>query len=545
MREFSALFRAEMLNCFGKNVYRHTKDPADRKRRKMLRVTVIVLLALAAGYIGGASYALAGFGAARYIPMLYSVSAAAIVLLFGLITVRGNLYREKDRELLAAMPVRGLPIAAARIARLYLYGVFIAALVLVPAYGVYFAFERPGAISYLCALPVILTVPVLPVVLTVWIGIAVTAILARMRHKVLAEVAIAILVVVGMLVLPVILSGGKMSSLPFADMTEAGAKTRAEMNEAMAKAVSEAMQKTESSIPALKTWGGIARGNLAGLLLFGLGSVAMLSLTVLAVGFRFFAITAKLAPTAVHREYRMERLASRSSMTALVSKEAKRYFSCGIYVSNTIIGAVLTVALAVAFGFFEPAKLVEKVGKLPVELHPESAVPFLFGIVISTMSITSSAVSMEGKNWWIVKSLPVRERDIINAKLLFSLLVWAPFYLATEIILWFTLGAGFAGRLLLLAAPAAYIVFSSVWGLFCNLHFPKFRWETPTEVVKQSAAVGLTMLGAVAAVIPAAAMCIVPKAYAHITGFAVLTLLLVAAWLLHRKNLGTALTDMN
>ena len=336
-----------------------------------------------------------------------------------------------------------------------------------------------------------------------------------------------------------------MSTLPFADMTEAGAKTRAEMNEAMAKTVSEVMQKTESSLPVLKTWGGIARGNIAGLLLFGFGSAVLLFLTVLAVGCRFFAITAKLAPTAAHREYRMERLTSRSSMTALVSKEAKRYFSCGIYVSNTIIGAVLTVALAVSFGFFEPAELVEKLGNLPMELHPEAAVPFLFGIVIAMMSITASSVSMEGKNWWIVKSLPVREQDIINAKLVFSLLVWAPFYVAAEIILWFTLGAGFAGRLLLLTVPAAYIVFSSVWGLFCNLHFPKFHWETPAEVVKQSAAAGLAMLGVVAAVIPTVVMCVVPKAYAHITGFAALALLLAAAWLLHRKNLGTALTDMN
>ena len=46
MREFVVLAKAEMVNWFGRNVYRNTKDPAERKRRAFLRGTIAVLLYL-------------------------------------------------------------------------------------------------------------------------------------------------------------------------------------------------------------------------------------------------------------------------------------------------------------------------------------------------------------------------------------------------------------------------------------------------------------------------------------------------------------------
>ena len=161
------------------------------------------------------------------------------------------------------------------------------------------------------------------------------------------------------------------------------------------------------------------------------------------------------------------------------------------------------------------------------------------------MSITASALSMEGKNWWIVKSLPVDGEGILNAKILFDLCVWAPFYAVAEIALLFTFKTTVAGRVILLLVPAAYIVFSAVWGMFCNVHFPKFHWENATEAVKQSAAAGLGILGAFAAIIPGVAVCLVPEAYAAPVSFSVLVAILLVTALLYRNVLKTDLLDMN
>ena len=58
MREFVVLAKAEMVNWFGRNVYRNTKDPAERKRRAFLRGTIAVLLVVALGYVAGGAYGL-------------------------------------------------------------------------------------------------------------------------------------------------------------------------------------------------------------------------------------------------------------------------------------------------------------------------------------------------------------------------------------------------------------------------------------------------------------------------------------------------------
>jgi ABC-2 type transport system permease protein len=43
-------------------------------------------------------------------------------------------------------------------------------------------------------------------------------------------------------------------------------------------------------------------------------------------------------------------------------------------------------------------------------------VPFVFGWMASMGSTTASAISMEGKSLWIIKSLPVSAKDWFAAK---------------------------------------------------------------------------------------------------------------------------------
>lgn len=56
----------------------------------------------------------------------------------------------------------------------------------------------------------------------------------------------------------------------------------------------------------------------------------------------------------------------------------------------------------------------------------------------------------------------------------------------------------FSGALLLLALPAAFILYTAVLGLSIDLCFPVFDWPSETTAVKQSASVLLTMLASFA-----------------------------------------------
>ena len=159
---------------------------------------------------------------------------------------------------------------------------------------------------------------------------------------------------------------------------------------------------------------------------------------------------------------------------ALCSREFKRYFSSSVYVTNTIIGPVMGCIISGALLFVD---LDSVIGKLPLPVNVCSLVPFLLAGVMCMMPTVCASVSMEGKNWWIVKSLPLSAKSILDAKLLMNLILIMPFYLLAEVLLLLALRPGGMERVWLLLVPAVLILFTCVYGLAVNLRFPVMDWE--------------------------------------------------------------------
>lgn len=73
-----------------------------------------------------------------------------------------------------------------------------------------------------------------------------------------------------------------------------------------------------------------------------------------------------------------------------------------------------------------------------------------------------------------------------------NLLLILPFYVLSELLLIFALKPGAGELLWLILIPAEIILFSCVYGITVNLHFPVLEWESEVRIVKQSAS---AMLG--------------------------------------------------
>ena len=93
-----------------------------------------------------------------------------------------------------------------------------------------------------------------------------------------------------------------------------------------------------------------------------------------------------------------------------------------------------------------------------------------------------------------MQTLPVKEKDILFSKVAANLVVVAPFYLVSEIILILALKPGVINILYFLVVPAPYTLLGAVAGVLINRKFPVFDWENETRVVKQSASTFLSML---------------------------------------------------
>ena len=529
MKQFMSLLKLELVNILGLNVLRHTRDPREkRKKRIMLIVILAVIGVILVGYMAAYAYMLTTVNLAHRIPLFHSIVAMVLFLMYGSWRARGIIFRESDLDLCSSLPVSGNAIAAARFVRLYVGNFLIGIGMLVPGLVICGVSTGAGAMFYLGIPLACIVLPILPSALAAWFGIAVSAIVARNRHKVLTEVTLAIVVVVGMMVLSMVMSS-KMPSMSGA--TEANDEITAKVT----SMIDTVLTKAERTIPPLRNLAtAILEGNLLRLLVFGLIAAAFLVLSAWIIGRFFFGISRRLYATRDHREFRLSEMKRESVMRALLRKESARYFSSGIYVSNTIIGPVMAVLFAVALAFFDVNKLVSNAGSLPFTVHAEAAIPYLISMMFVLVTIASTSLSMEGKHWWISLSLPVTTRDVMGAKLLFNLIFAAPFYAVAEIVMLFTVRATFLERLWILVIPAVMIVFSVVYGLFVNTKFPKFQWENAAEVVKQSASVALGMVAVFAALIPGGAAAIAPASLTNVIDLSVVLIVSVVTVLLYR-----------
>ena len=144
---------------------------------------------------------------------------------------------------------------------------------------------------------------------------------------------------------------------------------------------------------------------------------------------------------------------------------------------------------------------------------------------------------MEGKNWWIAKSLPLSAKNILDAKILMNLLLFLPFYFLSEIFLILALRPGAEELLWLLLIPAVFLLFSCVYGITVNLHFPVLNWENEVSVVKQSASCVLGGMGGFLLAIPCAAgAAAAPEEYVWLIKGGICLALLLTTGFLYRKN---------
>ena len=130
-------------------------------------------------------------------------------------------------------------------------------------------------------------------------------------------------------------------------------------------------------------------------------------------------------------------------------------------------------------------------------------------------SASACAISMEGKTFWQLQVLPVKAKDVYDGKLLWNLALSSPFYVVSVVLLLIGAKPSFMTALHYILIPLICLLFTIVLGLASNLRFPVLNWDNEARVVKQGAAVLVSMLtGMIAILVPAVlAIALQPASY--------------------------------
>lgn len=184
-------------------------------------------------------------------------------------------------------------------------------------------------------------------------------------------------------------------------------------------------------------------------------------------------------------------------MFTLIKKEWAKFIGTSIYFLNTGFGLLMLIFAVLASVVFKDniSGFLEEFQLIGVE--PFWLLYLFSGFSVSTVYTPAVSLSLEGKNFGLVKSLPIQPSVLIGSKIGFNMVLLTPVIVLTAI----GFGYGFSltvFQIFLLAALLLTLSLTmSLFFMWVNLWFPRFDFQTEVEVVKQSIAPLIAVFGAI------------------------------------------------
>lgn len=453
-----------------------------KQRSKVSSVALIVLYAALMVFIIGGMFTALAIGICK--PMtdaglcwlyftLFRLIAVAMGVFGSVFNTYAGLYLAKDNDLLLSLPIPVHTLLVSRLLGVYIMGFMFSEVVLIPSIVVYAFFTPFSVYTVIGSLTTFLTVPMTVLVLSCIFGWVIAKISVKLKNRSFITVIIS-LVAFAAYYFVYFQASRIISSL----IENSGVISSGIMNYAY----------------PLYVAGLSGTGDIPSVLSVVLMTAAVCALAYLVLSKSFIKIATSSGGTAKVRKKKSEMRAA-SPFATLLKKEFRRFASSPTYMLNCGLGTVLITAAAI-FAVIKGGQIADFAVK---EFPGLNILPSAVGIAVcmlSTMNITTApSVSLEGKNIWILQSLPVDCRQILRAKLCMQLIITTIPAVFCVICAGISMRLGFFGTLLALLFVLSFTVLSACFGLFVNLRHPNLTWKSEVTPIKQSLSTFLALFG--------------------------------------------------
>ena len=379
----------------------------------------------------------------------------------------GHLFGFKDYDFLMSLPLDEKEIFLSKTLSFILVNYFYTFCAFISIFGVYIVVYQEGLLTLLHSILLFLAFPFIPFIIACIFAFVISMVGNRSKHKgvlkIVATVVAVIVMVAGINYMNFALLGTNMDL----------AATYNNFKQYVPFIYYGVMALAESNFVMQLLALVIQTGIFATFIVFFSKYFIKMN-RILMIGYK-------------RKDYRYQKQLSSSVFIALLKREWSRYLSNTTYVINTAFGPLMSV-IGVGYLLLERSTVQTILDSFPrMDMFAFIAAMFLF--TTGLVSTTYSSISLEGKQLWILKSLPLTTADIFTAKIVLNMLVIFPLSAISATLCVFLMGFGVMEWILLIVIIFANTLFSSLLGLATNLCFPKLDWEREIYVVKNSMAV--------------------------------------------------------
>ena len=474
MKKILSLLKATMSQDM--NIFRIKRNG----KSKLSKIASPMILAGFVMFIVGANAQiiaeiLSPMGLTYILLSLFIVLVSVLTIIEGAYKSQGILFEAKDSELLFSLPITKTRIFFTRIFKMIAFQFLYNLLFMLPAIVVYSMYEKPNYVFYIVSAIMLILSPIIPTIIGSFIGYIIKGISSRFKAKNAVQVILSCCI----LLFAFYMSFNQQGML-------AGLKENAvNINDIITKVYYPAGLYTNL----------IQSFNIIDLIVLFAISIVPAVIFIYLAGIFYFKLTSKSTEKGIGKKFVVKENTYnvKKPLKALIYKELKRFLSSPVFIINSALGLLLIVVATAGLVVNFNGLVNSFVGSMELQISMDeimSYIPkvyFCFVVFTSLMtSITSSMISLEGKNIDITKSLPVPSKNILLAKILTSNLISIPIILICDVAFCILCKVEIINIVLIISASIVVPTFSAILGLIINLKHPKLDASSDTEIVKQS-----------------------------------------------------------
>ena len=475
------LLRTLLLSTSQRNILKHCAD--KKKRGKIIGGFVgtafIYAMIMAYCILMCVGYGFAGMiGSA---PEMCALIISAIAFFFTFFKTNGYLFNFREYDMLMSLPFESKTVAGCKFLYMYIksLGWYLSiSLAMAIGYGVY---ARPAAWVYPVWVILSLFLPLIPMLIAAFLGFLIARISAGFRKTNIIQTVLIMIFVIFCFALRFIIQ----------DLFR---------NDKVGAALEKTSELTSGAagiyLPVKWFSDAITRHSVASMLLLICVSVILFALVFHIVGGSYRSINSALKSHAAAKKYKMTRLKQHSVVSAVAFKEYKRMMGSTAYTVNGAMGEILAVLLGLitlVIGFDRIIGAVTNNAPFDYSIL-QPAIPFIIYFFIGMAATTAMSPSLEGKNFWIIRSLPIDMKKVYQGKMLFNMCLSVPSMGFATLCMCISAKVPAPDTFLYLLLGLALCAFSTAWGCVCGVRHMRLDWENEIEVIKQGAAVAIYML---------------------------------------------------
>ena len=480
MSKILILIRAQLINFFPINEIR---EPRNKKQSSVVIASfgIITLAIFFCVYNIMTAKTLVQVGQQELIPA-YMVAVSSFSILFLTIFYsNGILFGSRDIETLLSLPLKSSDIISSKFMFMYLLNFLIGFVFMLPG-GIVWALNGSlNVLQIILYFTSMIFVPLIPMCIAACMGMIVVAVSSYFKRKnVIALIFSFVMIgIIGYIAVSAMKSGNEDSI--------------------------EIMLSKQ--ITGLYPISGLFVQHTNFPMYIGMGLFIAFSTAVFYIFIKIVAmkygLLNTLAKTTSRYSDNKKSYNRKSIFLALYEKEMGRFLSSYMAVLNAGLGVILLCVFSIFLLFNSVEQIGESSGIENINEYLSNFAPLFIASMLSLSCPAASAISLEGKNIWILQSSPVKVKMILNSKIAVNLTLHLIGYMISIFAFMLKLDMNFIQVINLIFVPICYSIFITVIGISLNKKYPNYEWESEMMVVKQSMPVIVSgLVGIIALITP-------------------------------------------